>query len=119
MSKTVTTEQGQSSWIRQGAQSSNPLAPGSYGKYVRIRTAPKPYERTPQQEKIREAGRAIGKNCTGKRGTNFTTRRRTTLEDIFKAAPAKAQERMRKVLKAQTSPLSPTITTVAKSEVQA
>jgi hypothetical protein len=60
-----------SSWVKLGHQGSDPVSPGSYGGYVKMRRPPKAYPTTAQQRKIGEGGRAMGLECKGKSGAAF------------------------------------------------
>jgi len=60
------------------------MAPGSYGKYVLIRSAPRSYPKTSQQARIGEAGRAVGKECKGKTGSAFYECRSQALSSVRK-----------------------------------
>jgi len=60
-----------SPWAKLGRQGSDPVAPGSYGGWVKIRKAPSAYPTTAQQKKIGEGGRAMGLACKGKTGAAF------------------------------------------------
>jgi len=71
-------------WTRPGAISTNPMAPGSYAKYVLIRSAPRPYPKTPQQARIGEAGRKVGEQCKGQKGEAFYSCRRQALSSVRK-----------------------------------
>src|SRR5690348_4314756 len=95
-------------WIRPGAVSSTPESPGSFGKYILVRAAPKQYKKTDQQLKIGAAGKQVGMSCKGKKGTDFRECRRETLAAIFQNAPAATQQRMRRALEPGSSPVSAT-----------
>jgi hypothetical protein len=60
-----------SRWVKLGHQGSDPVAPGSYGGYVKMRNPPGAYPTTPQQHKIGEGGRRMGIACKGKTGAAF------------------------------------------------
>lgn len=60
-----------SPWARLGKQGSDPVSPGSYGGYIKMRKPPSAYPTTAQQRKIGEGGREMGKNCKGKTGAAF------------------------------------------------
>ncbi len=60
-----------SPWVKLGKQGSDPVAPGSYGGYVKFRRPPSAYPTTAQQKKIGEGGRAMGAECKGKTGAVF------------------------------------------------
>ncbi len=60
-----------SPWMKLGKQGSDPVSPGSYGGYVKLRRPPKKYPTTAQQKKIGEKGRAMGEKCKGKSGAAF------------------------------------------------
>ena len=51
-------------WMKQGRG-------GSYEGYFKMRDSPKDYPITPQQKKVRDAGREVGKECKGKIGADF------------------------------------------------
>jgi len=66
-----------SRWVKLGHQGSDPVAPGSYGGYVKMRNPPSAYPTTAQQHKIGEGGRAMGIACKGKTGAAFRECRHT------------------------------------------
>ena len=60
-----------SGWVKLGHSGSDPVAPGSYGGYVKMRKAPKYYPTTAHQHAIGAGGRAMGEACKGKKGADF------------------------------------------------
>lgn len=60
-----------SAWVKLGRQGSDPVAPGSYGGWVKMRKPPKAYPTTAQQKKIGAGGRKMGVECKGKTGAEF------------------------------------------------
>lgn len=60
-----------SPWMKLGKQGSDPVSPGSYGGWVKMRKPPRRYPTTSQQKKIGEGGRRMGKECKGKTGAAF------------------------------------------------
>ena len=56
---------------------------GSYSGWKKERHAPRSYPITPQQKKVREAGRDVGKTCKGKSGSAFTECRTEVMEKHF------------------------------------
>lgn len=60
-----------SRWVKLGKQGSDPVAPGSYGGYVKMRNAPSAYSTTSIQHSIGEGGRKMGAACKGKTGAQF------------------------------------------------
>lgn len=60
-----------SPWVKLGKQGSDPISPGSYGGWVKMRKPPKSYPTTAQQKKIGEGGRTMGVKCRGKSGAAF------------------------------------------------
>ena len=60
-----------SAWAKLGKQGSDPVAPGSYGGYVKMRKPPSAYPTTEIQKKIGAGGRAMGVACKGKKGAEF------------------------------------------------
>jgi len=68
-----------SPWVKLGHQGNDPVAPGSYGGWVKFRKAPSSYPTTPQQKKIGDGGRRMGKECAGKTGATFRECRHTAL----------------------------------------
>jgi hypothetical protein len=60
-----------SRWVKLGHQGSDPVSPGSYGGYVKMRNPPSGYPTTAQQHKIGEGGRKMGIACKGKTGAAF------------------------------------------------
>ena len=46
-----------SRWVKLGKSGSDPVAPGSYGGYVKMRNPPSAYPTTAQQHKIGDGGR--------------------------------------------------------------
>ena len=60
-----------SPWVKLGKQGSDPVAPGSYGGYVKMRKPPKRYTTTSIQKSIGEGGRTVGEKCKGKTGAAF------------------------------------------------
>ena len=73
-----------SPWMKRGQTGSNPQAPGSYGGWFKIRKPPRAYPTTPQQRKIGDAGRKMGKECVGKKGSDFFQCRSTALAGVRK-----------------------------------
>jgi hypothetical protein len=69
-----------SRWVKLGKQGSDPVAPGSYGGYVKMRNPPKGYPTTDIQRKIGAGGRAMGSACKGKSGAEF---RKCRHENVF------------------------------------
>ena len=65
-----------SNWIKKGNG-------GSYKGWVKQREAPRSYAKTSQQKKIAAAGRAVGKECGGKKGSAFKECRIEVLEKLF------------------------------------
>ncbi|MGI0150182.1 MAG: hypothetical protein ACREDF_11710 [Thermoplasmata archaeon] len=72
-----------SPWMRRGNAGSNAIAPGSYGGYYRQRRAPSSYPTTPQQRKVGQAGREVGKQCKGKKGSDFFRCRHDAIAGVF------------------------------------
>jgi len=72
-----------SAWKKEGQVSTTPEAPGSYGGWVKGRKAPRKTPKTDQQKKIAAAGRAVGKECKGKEGSEFRTCRHEVLDKLF------------------------------------
>lgn len=70
-----------SRWVKLGKQGSDPVAPGSYGGYVKMRNAPSAYPTTSIQHQIGAGGRAMGLKCKGKVGADFRACRH---ENLFK-----------------------------------
>lgn len=70
----------QSRWVKLGQSGSDPVAPGSYGGYVKMRKAPGAYPTTDIQRKIGSGGRAMGAACKGKSGAEF---RKCRHENVF------------------------------------
>ena len=64
---------GYSAWAKLGRQGSDPVAPGSYGGWVKMRKPPGAYPTTAQQHKIGDGGRKMGEACKGKTGAAFRT----------------------------------------------
>jgi len=62
---------GYSPWAKLGHQGSDPVAPGSYGGWVKMRKPPSGYSTTDIQHKIGAGGRAMGVACKGKSGAEF------------------------------------------------
>lgn len=62
-----------SRWVKLGHQGSDPVAPGSYGGYVKMRNPPSAYPTTANQHRIGAGGRAMGAACKGKVGADFRT----------------------------------------------
>ena len=60
-----------SSWVKLGKQGSDPISPGSYGGWVKLRRPPKRYPTTAQQKAIGSKGRDMGIKCKGKKGADF------------------------------------------------
>lgn len=60
-----------SRWVKLGKSGSDPVSPGSYGGYVKMRYPPKSYKTTSHQHAIGNGGREMGKNCKGKTGALF------------------------------------------------
>jgi hypothetical protein len=60
-----------SRWVKLGKSGSDPVAPGSYGGYVKMRLPPKAYSTTSIQHSIGEGGRKMGAACKGKTGAQF------------------------------------------------
>lgn len=60
-----------SPWMRLGRQGSDPVAPGSYGGWLKMRKPPKRYTTTSIQKSIGEGGRRVGVACKGKTGAAF------------------------------------------------
>lgn len=60
-----------SPWVKLGHQGSDPVSPGSYGGYVKMRKPPRSYPTTDIQKKIGEGGRKMGVACKGKSGAAF------------------------------------------------
>ncbi len=55
------------------------------GKWKKIRKRPKsPEVLTSQQEKIKDAGKEVKRECTGKEGSEFQSCRSTVMEKVFK-----------------------------------
>ena len=50
---------------------SDPVWPGGYKGYVKVRAETRKYKKTPQQMKIAAAGREAAKECKGKHGSEF------------------------------------------------
>jgi len=71
-----------SPWVRKGKTGSNPQAPGSYGGYWRMRQAPRAYPTTSQQQKIGNAGRAVGEKCKGQTGSAFFKCRHEAIRSV-------------------------------------
>lgn len=71
-----------SRWVKLGKQGSDPVAPGSYGGYVKMRNAPRAYKTTDIQKRIGEGGRSVGLKCKGKKGADFRACRH---ENIYKS----------------------------------
>ena len=69
-----------SPWVKLGKQGSDPVAPGSYGGYVKFRRPPSAYPTTDIQKKIGAGGRAMGEKCKGKTGAAFRACRH---ENVF------------------------------------
>lgn len=72
-----------SSWERPGKAGSDPISPGSYGGYRKVRKAPKAYSTTEQQRRVAEAGRKVGATCKGKKGGEFRRCRADVMKSIF------------------------------------
>jgi len=70
-------------WGKMGQVSGDPMFPGGYKGYTYFRDAPDEYPKTPQQRKVAEAGRRIGKECKGKHGADYTSCRAEILASIF------------------------------------
>jgi len=70
-----------SAWAKLGRQGSDPIAPGSYGGWVKMRKPPSAYPTTDIQKRIGEGGRNVGLKCKGKKGADFRSCRH---ENIYK-----------------------------------
>ena len=70
-----------SPWVKLGKQGSDPIAPGSYGGWVKMRKPPKGYKTTSVQKAIGDGGRAVGEKCKGKKGAEF---RKCRHENIYR-----------------------------------
>lgn len=68
-----------SPWMKLGKQGSDPVAPGSYGGYVKMRRPPSRYPTTSIQKQIGEGGRKMGVACKGKTGAAFRACRHENL----------------------------------------
>lgn len=53
------------------------------GRWIKPRKPLSNYPATEQQKKIREAGKKIGEECAGKKGTEFNICRTEVLEEFF------------------------------------
>ncbi len=73
----------ESRWFRRGRRASNPLAPGSYGGWIRERRPPSAYPDTAWQRAIADAGRDVGKACRGKRGSEWYECRSNVMRKEF------------------------------------
>lgn len=71
-----------SKWRKEGKIGSDPIAPGSYGGYVKPRSRPSAYKKLPQQEKVGQAGRKMG-GCKGKSGSDFRECRHKIMQEVF------------------------------------
>jgi len=60
-----------SPWVKLGRAGSDPVSPGSYGGWVKMRKPPRSYPTTAQQRAIGNKGRQMGKECKGKSGADF------------------------------------------------
>lgn len=72
-----------SPWMRKGKTGSNAIAPGSYGGYYRQREPPSAYKTTAQQHKVGQAGRAVGAQCKGKKGSDWFRCRHEAIAKVF------------------------------------
>lgn len=70
-----------SPWVKLGKQGIDPVAPGSFGGWVKMRRPPKRYATTSVQKSIGEGGRKVGIACKGKSGAAF---RQCRHENIYK-----------------------------------
>jgi len=70
-----------SPWVKLGRQGSDPVAPGSYGGWVKMRKPTRSYPTTSIQKSIGAGGRAVGAACKGKSGAEF---RKCRHENIYK-----------------------------------
>lgn len=73
-----------SPWMKRGNTGSNSLAPGSYGGWFKLRKPPKAYPTTAHQHRIGDAGRQVGQECTGKRGSEWFRCRSGVLAGVRK-----------------------------------
>lgn len=69
-----------SPWVKLGRQGVDPVAPGSYGGWVKQRKPPRRYPTTTIQKSIGAGGRAVGVACKGKVGAEF---RKCRHENIY------------------------------------
>lgn len=56
---------------------------GSYAGWTKQRRAPSSYAMTPQQKKVRDAGRDVGKECKDKKGSDYTECRTDVMRKHF------------------------------------
>lgn len=70
-------------WVRPGTQGGDPVAPGSYGQYLYMRSAPTHRKTTSQQHKVGGAGRDVGAKCKGKKGAEFRKCRHEVMASVF------------------------------------
>jgi len=62
------------------------------GQWFKTRKPPREYPRTPQQEKIAEAGKKVGEECKGKTGSEYVSCRHEVLVEIFGKKEPGAQD---------------------------
>jgi len=69
-------------WYKVGKTGSDPVAPGSFGGYLKPRERPSAYTTLPQQKKVGSAGRKMVA-CKGKKGGEFRKCRHNIMAEIF------------------------------------